>query len=129
VKFLSTIRVRFYELDPYDHVNHTAYIGYFETGRVDALQEMGFGIDAMKQSGYQIVLVELRARFLASATLQDLLSVSTEVVHIGRATSDWHQEMRKGEELIATLDVKGAFTNLAGRPVRPPSGFVEAARG
>jgi YbgC/YbaW family acyl-CoA thioester hydrolase len=124
VRFLSTIRVRFYELDPYDHVNHTAYIGYFETGRVEALQEMGFGIDVMKQAGYQIVLIELQARFHASATLQDLLSVSTEVVEVGRATSGWHQELRKGEELIATLDVKGAFTNLSGRPVRPP-----AARG
>lgn len=127
--FESTIQVRFYELDPYDHVNHTAYLGYFETARVEALAAAGFGLDVLKPLGFQIVLVELTARFHAPAGLQDSLTISTEVVDVGRVTSNWHQEMRKGDQLIATLDVKAAFTDRRGRPVRPPAGFVEAFRG
>ena len=120
------VRTRFYELDPYQHVNHTAYLGYFEAGRVEALEAAGYGLDVMKEAGFQIVLVELTARFLVPATLHETLLVSTWVTEITRASSRWHQEMTRGEDLLATLDVKAAFTNHAGRPIRPPDGFAAA---
>lgn len=124
--FTTEIRVRFYELDPYNHVNHTAYFGYFETARVEALAEAGFGLDVMKEAGFQIVLVEVTARFVKPATLHERLTITTEVVEIARSSSRWHQKMSRDEELIATLDVRAAFTDLAGRPVRAPAGFAEA---
>jgi acyl-CoA thioesterase FadM len=80
----------------------------------------------MKQAGFQIVLVEVNARFLMPAKLHETLLITTSVVEITRATSRWHQEMTRGDDLLATLDVKAAFTNLAGRPTRPPDGFAEA---
>ncbi|HKX76525.1 MAG TPA: thioesterase family protein [Acidimicrobiia bacterium] len=120
------VRVRFYELDPYNHVNHTAYLGYFEAARVEALAAAGFGLDVMKEEGFQIVLVEVTARFVKPATLHDDLVIDTEVVEIARSTSRWRQEMRRGEDLIATLEVKAAFTDLDGRPVRAPAGFQQA---
>ena len=120
------VRTRFYELDPYEHVNHTAYFGYFESGRVEALAEAGYGLDVMKQAGFQIVLVEVNARFLMPARLHETLLVTTSVVEITRATSRWHQDMTRGDDLLATLDVKAAFTNLDGRPTRPPDGFAQA---
>jgi len=120
------VRVRFYELDPYEHVNHTAYFGYFEAGRVEALAAAGYGLDVMKKAGFQIVLVDVNARFLMPATLHQTLKVTTSVVEITRATSRWHQEINRAGDLIATLDVRAAFTNLAGRPTRPPAGFAAA---
>ena len=120
------VRTRFYELDPYQHVNHTAYFGYFEAGRVEALDAAGYGLDVMKEAGFQIVLVELSARFLQPATLHETLMVTTSVVEITRATSTWHQDLTRGDDLLATLDVKAAFTNPAGRPIRPPAGFTAA---
>jgi YbgC/YbaW family acyl-CoA thioester hydrolase len=120
------VRTRFYELDPYEHVNHTVYFGYFEAGRVEALAAAGYGLDVMKRAGFQIVLVELNARFLLPATLHETLLITTSVVEITRATSRWHQDMTRGEDLLATLDVRAAFTNLAGRPTRPPDGFAAA---
>lgn len=120
------VRTRFYELDPYEHVNHTAYFGYFESGRVEALAAAGYGLDVMKRAGFQIVLVEVNARFLMPAKLHETLLVTTSVVEITRATSRWHQDMTRGDDLLATLDVKAAFTNLDGRPTRPPDGFARA---
>jgi acyl-CoA thioester hydrolase len=124
--FITEIRVRFYELDPYNHVNHTAYLGYFETARVEALAAAGYGLDVMKEAGFQIVLVEFTGRFVKPATLHETLSITTEVVEIARSTSRWHQDMRRGEDLIATLDVRAAFTDLDGKPVRAPARFLEA---
>jgi acyl-CoA thioesterase FadM len=42
------IRVRFYELDPYHHVNHAVYIQYFEAARIDLLREAGMTLQGMK---------------------------------------------------------------------------------
>ena len=120
-----SLRPRFYELDPYNHVNHTSYLQYFEAARVEALAEVGLGLDVMSQRGFQIVLVELTARFFNAATLHDDLVVSTAVAEIARASSKWSQEIRRGDDVIATLDLRAAFTNLEGRPTRPPPDFAE----
>lgn len=123
---VTEIRVRFYELDPYNHVNHTNYLAYFETARVEYLTDVGYGMDVMKERGFQIVVVDLHARFLAAAGLRDVLTVTTSVLEIGRVTSTWSQEMRRGNQTIATLEVKAAFTDLSGRPRRVPEEFAAA---
>ena len=99
---LFTVRPRFYELDPYNHVNHTAYLQYFEAARVEALASVGYGLDVMKANGFQIVLVELTARFFNPATLGDDLVIATTVKEVARATSRWSQEINSGEQKIAT---------------------------
>ena len=120
----TSVKVRFYELDPYDHVNHTNYIAYFETARIEYLSELGFGLDVMKGQGLQIVVVALRASFHAAAGLHDLLAVTTEVVDVGRVRSTWHQEMRRGDEVVATLEIDAAFVGADGRPRRTPEAFI-----
>jgi acyl-CoA thioester hydrolase len=122
----TELKVRFYELDPYDHVNHTAYFGYFETARVEALESVGWGVHRLKDLGVHIVVVEMEARFLTPAVSGDVLVVETEVVEIGRASSRWHQSMFRQNDLIAELVVKGATIDTAGRPCRFPEGMAEA---
>lgn len=125
----TTITVRFADLDPYDHVNHARYLTYFESARIEMLAEMGFGMDAMKRDGFQIVLVELTAGFHVPATLHDRLDITTTVGEIKRSTSHWTQEASRGGELVASLAVKAAFTDRHGRPIRAPEGLAEAASG
>ena len=124
---VTTIVVRFADLDPYDHVNHARYLTYFESARIEMLDEMGYGMDVMKRDGFQIVLVELTAGFHAPATLHDRLAVTTTVGEIKRSTTTWTQRATIGETLVASLDVKAAFTDRTGRPIRAPEGFAEAA--
>jgi len=122
----SEVIVRFGDLDPYNHVNHARYFTYFESARIEALEEMGFGMGRMLEAGIQIVLVEVKAGFHVAAGLHDRLVITTEVIEVGRATTTWHQEARRDGELVVSLDVKAAFTNLEGRPRRLPEGFADA---
>jgi YbgC/YbaW family acyl-CoA thioester hydrolase len=124
---VTPIVARFSDLDPYDHVNHARYLSYFESARIEMLEEMGFGMDVMKRDGVQIVLVELTAAFHTPALLHDRLDVATSVVEVRRATTRWRQEAHRSDELVATLDVRAAFTGIDGRPRRAPEGFAEAA--
>ena len=66
----TSVKVRFYELDPYDHVNHTNYFSYFETARIEYLTEMGWGLDVLKSEGFQLVVVEIRGAFLGRRPLR-----------------------------------------------------------
>lgn len=119
------IKVRFYELDPYDHVNHTNYFSYFETARIEYLNEMGWGLDVLKEKGWQFVVVEISARFTAAARYGQELTIHTWVEEAGRVKSTWRQVMLRGDEEVARILVTAAFTDLDGRPRRLPAEFVE----
>ena len=118
-------RVRFHELDPYDHVNHAMYVTYFEIGRVDALSEVGLGLAELKTTGYQFVVTRLDVRFRKAATAGDVLRISTGVSDFGRASTVWSQEIHRGEDRVASATVTAAITDTRGRPVRPPPWIFE----
>jgi acyl-CoA thioester hydrolase len=120
----TSVKVRFYELDPYDHVNHTVYFSYFETARIDYLAEMGWGLHRLKEQGWQFVVVELRARFLAAARFGEELTIHTWIEEVGRVKSTWQQVMLRGEEEVARLTISAAFTDLLGKPRRIPEEFI-----
>jgi acyl-CoA thioester hydrolase len=94
---VSSVKVRFYELDPYDHVNHTNYFSYFETARIDYLTDMGWGLDRLKEQGWQLVVVDLNARFSAAARFGEELTIHTWIEEVGRVKSTWRQVMFRGD--------------------------------
>jgi YbgC/YbaW family acyl-CoA thioester hydrolase len=116
-------RVRFHELDPYDHVNHAMYVTYFEIGRVDALNEVQLGLDSLKQQGFQFVVTRLEVRFRTAASAGDDLEIHTGVSDFGRASTVWTQEILRGSDRVATATVTVAVTDETGKPIRPP-GFI-----
>lgn len=118
-------RVRFHELDPYDHVNHAMYITYFEIGRVDALDAVDLGLDALKVDGFQFVVTAIGVRFRKAATAGEDLLVLTGVGSFARASTTWQQEIRRGSDLIASADVTVAVTDRGGKPIRPPAFVLE----
>ena len=118
-------RVRFHELDPYDHVNHAMYVTYFEIGRVDALSDVELGLADLKTTGYQFVVTRLDVRFRKAATAGDVVTISTGVSEFGRASTIWSQEIHRGDDRIASATVTAAITDTTGRPIRPPAWIFE----
>lgn len=125
----TSLKVRFFELDPYDHVNHTNYFSYFETARIELLTERGWGLDRMKEQGWQLVVVEAHARFLAAARYGEELVIHTWVEGAGRVKSTWQQTMMREGHEVARLTISAAFTDLAGKPRRVPPEFAESMLG
>ena len=122
----TPIRVRFYELDPYNHVNHATYVQYFEVGRVDFLGKIGYPMDELAEQGLQFVVTEITTKFLKSAGPEDDLVVVTEVAELRRASSVWSQQIILGDDVICTQRIKAAITDLDSRPVRVPKHLQEA---
>ncbi|NQV05341.1 acyl-CoA thioesterase [bacterium] len=119
----TAIHVRWGELDPYDHVNHTAYLGYLEHARVMALDAIGWSMSRLRDAGYQVVVVSVDVRFRRPATGGDELIVRTGVEEIRAASSIWHQQITRDDEVLVEATVHAASTDLDGRPVRTPEEF------
>ena len=120
------VKVRFYELDPYNHVNHSAYVQYFEVGRIELLDAIGFGLARLRDAGRQIVVTGITTRFLRSAGPGDELVVETEIGRIRRATAQWEQRILRGDEVIATQTLDAAMTDTSGTPTRWLPDLVDA---
>lgn len=124
--FVTRLKVRFYELDPYNHVNHASYIQYFESARVELLEAAGVSLAAFKEQGFHLVVTDLHISYRHSAGPHDELEVHTEIAELRRASSRWWQRMYRDGELIATQEVATATTTVEGRPVRFPKELAAA---
>ncbi|MEM9200562.1 MAG: thioesterase family protein [Actinomycetota bacterium] len=122
----TTIRVRFYELDPYNHVNHSVYVSYFESARVELLAEVGFSLASMREQGQSIVVSEIRTRFLGSAEELDELTIETEIVELKRVTTTWRQRILRNDEVLVTQEIRAAMLDARGRPTRFSSEMLDA---
>lgn len=124
----TTIRVRWGELDPYHHVNHAAYLSYLEHARIEALESIGWGMEAIAATGHRVVVVRIDARFRRPAAGGDILTVRTGLAGLRGASSTWHQTVLRDGEVVLEADVTAACTGPDGRPARTPAAFQEALR-
>lgn len=120
------LQPRFYELDPYGHVNHSVYVQYFESARVALLSEIGFGLDQMLVDDVQLVVIRLATRFIGAAGLHENLTIETGLVETGRVKSRWAQRVVRDDVAITTQIIDFAATNGQGRPRRMPAGLADA---
>lgn len=120
------LKVRFYELDPYGHLNHSAYIQFFETGRIELLEEVGVGLESFAARGFRFVVNRIQTSFDRPVHAGETITVETEVVEFRRASSLWRQRLMRGDEVVARQEVRAAITNTEGKPARVPADVIEA---
>lgn len=120
------LQVRFYELDPYGHVNHATYLQYFEAARVAWLETIGQGLGRLMADEVQLFVIAVATRFVAPAILHDNLTIETAMVRSRRVRAQWAQRAVRGDELIACQRVNFAVANTAGRPIRIPEALAGA---
>ena len=120
------LKVRFYELDPYGHLNHSAYVQFFETGRVELLEEVGLDLESFAARGYRFVVNRIETSFDRPVHGGETITVETEVVEFRRTLSVWRQRLLRGGEVVARQELRAAITNTGGKPVRVPADVTEA---
>ena len=127
----SPLRVRFSELDPYAHVNHTVYLVYFEAGRVEAMLDVGVDLASLREEGWQLVVVDLHIRYRTPAVANEQLVVETELVELAGASTRWRQRVVRadGGEVLCEAELRIAVTDERGRPRRVPPALRERLDG
>ncbi len=128
----TTLDVRFNELDPYGHVNHSVYVTYCEVGRTDALTACGIPLQDMADQGFQLVVTRIDLRYRGAATAGDTLVVETAIGSLRRASGTWQQRILRrnggddGETVLITAEVTAGVTDANGKPTRPPDWLFPA---
>ena len=120
------VKVRFYELDPYGHLNHSAYIQLFETGRIEMLEEAGIALHELEKNDFRFVVSQIETAFLKPVEAGSFLTIETEILEMRRASSLWWQQILDETEVVATQRVRTAITNRDGKPIRAPHQILES---
>ena len=124
----TTIIPRFGELDPYNHVNHAAYIAYFEAARCVALDDIGMSLSDLSDRGFQVVVTKLDVKFREPATARDSLVVETRIEAMKRVSSKWRQHILRenDDQVLVEAQITLGICDSNGKPTRPPADLNES---
>ena len=125
--FNLPVRVYYQDTDAGGVVFHGTYLDYFERARTEWLRCLGFDLRRLAERDRTLFIVrELRATYARPALLDDLLSVTVGVEHVGRAQFTLAQQVLRGEELLVEASVNLACVDSIGfRPVRVPEALLD----
>ncbi|WLD92285.1 thioesterase family protein [Alkalihalobacillus sp. AL-G] len=89
--FFTTTKVRFSEVDPFNHLNNTVPFVYFEDARIQFFKELGF-MQQWSQPGSQTipVVADLQCNYLKQIYFDEKLNVYIKIARIGTTSIDLH---------------------------------------
>ena len=76
----TEVAVAFYDVDLMAVVWHGHYLKYLEDARWALMDHIGYGIEAMKSSGYLWPIIEAHVRYVRPARFGDRLAVTASLV-------------------------------------------------
>jgi len=122
------LRVYYQDTDAGGVVFHAQYLAFMERARTELLDELGVDLAELADVRRILFLVyELKARYHAPARLHDRLTVSAEVVKMGRASLVFRHRVERGAELLVEAEVTLATVDRDRmRPARMPEELQQA---
>jgi acyl-CoA thioester hydrolase len=106
--FTHPIRVYWEDTDAGGIVFYANYLKFMERARTEWLRSLGISQQALKhQTGGMFVVTDTQLKYLQPARLDDLLSVSAQLIETGRASMKMSQEIR----LYPADHMRGALQN------------------
>ena len=122
-----TVRVRYAETDQAGMAHHSAYLPWFEEGRVELLRSVGKPYQTLEAEGIHFPVREVYCRYWALVLFDDLLRVTTNIEKVGGASVRFgYRIVRKGDDaLIADGHTHHACVYNAGKVRRLPRDLRE----
>ena len=122
------VRVYYQDTDAGGVVFHAQYLAFMERARSELLNAIGVDLAQLADARRVLFLVyELKARYHAPGRLNDMLSVSAEVVKMGRASLVFRHRVERDAELLVEAEVTLALVDRDRmRPARMPQELEQA---
>jgi acyl-CoA thioester hydrolase len=119
------LRVYFEDTDVAGIVYYANYLRFMERARSDLLRAIGVDQRGALEAGEGVYAVaEVAIKYRAPARLADDLLVVTDIDRIRAASVLIHQQVMRGDEILADARVTAAFLTTDGRPRRQPREWV-----
>ena len=125
----AQVRVRFADTDAMGVAYYGTYLSFFETGRIEAMRQVGFVYAALVDQGLHSPVVEACVRYLIPARFDDLLLVDAHVSEVRPASFRFEYRVHRAADQarLATGHTLHACVNAHTlRPVRVPAWLKQA---
>lgn len=117
--FSIPVRVYYEDTDAGGIVYHSNYLKFAERGRTEYLRALGFDHGRVQDEHNVLFIVRHAAiDYKASARLDDLLEVRSEVSEIGNTSMTMRQEVLRDGKLLADIKIVLVTVTPEGKPVR-----------
>ena len=122
------MRVYYQDTDAGGVVFHAQYLAFMERARTELLNEAGIELERfVERHGLLVMVHDIHVSYHLPARLNELVSVSAEVVKMGRASFVFHQRVERGPELLVEADVAIALVDRRRmKPARMPAELEQA---
>jgi tol-pal system-associated acyl-CoA thioesterase len=122
------VRVYYQDTDAGGVVFHGQYLAFMERARTELLDEAGIDLARfVDRHGVLFMVHRVDVKYHLPARLNELVSVSAEVVKMGRASFVFRQRVERGAELLVEAEVAIALVDRERmRPARMPAELEQA---
>jgi acyl-CoA thioester hydrolase len=130
-KFYFPLRVRYIEVDAQRHVFFGHYFTYFDVGLAEYLRAIGFTLQEMLATDWDMFYIESKCQYKGRARFDDILHVHTTIDHIGNTSFTFKFAIHKqpDDDLIATGKIVAVAVDVkTEKPIRVPDELREAVR-
>lgn len=117
------VRVQWEDTDAAGIVYYANYLRFIERGRSDLLLQSGISQrDTMESDrGVAFAVRACNIEYLKPARLHEDLTVTTAITELRGASLTARHDVWRGEELLATAEIRLACIDREGRPRRVPA--------
>ena len=116
-------RIYFEDTDAGGVVYHAQYVKFLERARTEWLRHLGFTNSELERKYKMLFIVaEMAMEFVKPAKLDDSVNISVAIENLGRVRCTFHQEIRRGEEILVKARVLVASVSVDGfKPIEIPA--------
>ncbi len=129
--FSWPLRVYYQHTDAGGVVFHANYFSFMECARTELLQSQGFDLGELARRDRVLFVVHsAQIAYHKPALLNDLLTVTAQVKHVGRARLEFDQAVMRREEVLASAVLSLACVSAKSyRPVAVPEAIRKKLEG
>ena len=108
-EFIWPVRVYYEDTDHGGVVYHANFVKFMERARTEWLRARGVDQDRLsEEQGVLFAIRDLQLKFHRPARYNDALEVTVQRLRCGRASADFHQQVRRAGELLCEGTVRVA---------------------
>jgi len=119
--FLYNFKIYYEDTDAGGVVYYANYLKFLERARSEAIYKLGYtNTNLKKEYGIIILVKSCNIEYKKPAIFEDILSIISTIEEITKTSFIMKQEIKRGEELIASSKVHLVTINSKGKPTKIP---------
>lgn len=126
--FLATFKVKWCDVDPYQHLRNSVYQDYGDHTRIEYFSKNGYPFKRFIDAQYGPVILKTSCEYLREVLLDEHITLDC---HCFLRTSDYtrwgiqHNVRKEDKTLAAVLKIEGGFLDLRKRKLITPDEHVK----